>query len=122
MRRDGGAGGHVLDEDGARAAVLRVRLFQVEAPLVESSFGRHAGCLVFLFASIPRKLYGMDELQKLESLARKDECQCWSTPLPRALYILERLSRWIQTPLGDMARTIPVARQHLIFGRLSNPK
>lgn len=49
VRRDGRAWCHVLDEDGARAAVLRERLFEVEAPLVESSFGRHLETLFDLF-------------------------------------------------------------------------
>lgn len=41
VRRYGRTRGHVFDEDGAGPAVLCERLFQVEAPLIPSSFGRH---------------------------------------------------------------------------------
>lgn len=49
VRRDGCTRGHVLDEDGAGPAVLCERLFQVEAPLVPSSFGRHFQNIFFSF-------------------------------------------------------------------------
>lgn len=49
VRWDGGARGHMLDENGACAAILCEGFLEVEAPLVEPSFSRHFMVLRFSF-------------------------------------------------------------------------
>lgn len=83
VRRDGCAGCHVLDEDGARAAVLRERLFQMEAPLVPPSFGRHLGGSFFLLCVARLLIYD----GRSEGFGtHKDEYRGWPA---RPLFILD---------------------------------
>lgn len=117
VRRDGRARGHVLDEDGARAAVLRDGLFYVEAPLVESSFGRHFENLCFYF--FERRLYVVKELDGLVCTGPVTNTACAACPSPLIYLETRALNRGSST--GRYGRDIAMACPHMILRTSKKP-